>query len=153
MGIKHTNIKLAFRRALIDLNDIPEEEDGACAWEGELFEPPEGEEWIKETYIIVSEQLVATDLMGASGIYQIDIYGNPQKGDAELERIRDVIKARFKPGSLQNVELGINIAIDKCEPGGARTEHSTADAYGEAFSWRNIPIFVYWRSYATEDIN
>ncbi len=150
--INHLKIKLTLRKVLYDVEGLPVdlENNPLVQWEGEEFEPPETGLWLSEGYLIVSDQRVSTDMNGAQGIYQVNVFSAIGGGQTDAENLATLVKRAFKPGSINDEEFEVQIAIDRCERNSASTEGG-ATSPRQDNRWLMIPVSVYWRSYATED--
>jgi hypothetical protein len=120
------------------------------SWEGESFNPPASGLWVKEAFLLADEGLYATDLMEASGIYQLDIYSPQGEGVRAQEDLADALKWYFKPASsFVDGETGIAVAIDKSQRSKVSVDRSTVSV-GQNFPWLNVSVEINWRSYAPE---
>ena len=108
------------------------------AWENKSFDPPEGELWIRETFMPAEKRASA---MGTSsqnrnrGIYQVDVFRPLGEGSGEAEEAVETIENLFKRGTV----IGSGITI----------ESASRLAGRKSEPWYMVPVIIRYRA----DIN
>jgi len=114
------------------------------AWENRPFETPPvaaGNEWFRESLVVLSEVLEAFEMTTVLGIVTYDVFAPKGEGTETIGAITEAIKTVMKPGqNLVNVSATCKIHIFRSERGAGRT-----DTFGAA--WYTVPVTVFWRAH------
>ncbi len=114
------------------------------AWQNRPFETPDatvGNEWFRETLIVVSEILTAFELTQVLGTVIYDVFAPNGAGTETIGAITKAIKIVMKPGqNLTDVAAECPIHIVRSTRGAGRTDSQDP-------AWYTIPVTVFWRAH------
>lgn len=146
VAINHRTIRQLMRKHLRLIDDALMPDENHCQWEGRKYTPVAGENWLRETYMPVTDRKVATGLIGTETTVQYDVYGPQGEGTERIEDIAKAIAAQFESGTSLTDGAGLNIAIDRAERGALRDGGSLNEEQG---AWVFVPVQVRIRSYVS----
>lgn len=108
------------------------------AWENKDFTPPEGDLWIRETYLPAEKRAAAIGTSSQNrhrGIYQVDVFRPSGEGSGEAEETVTAIENLFKRGTVISYS-GITVKIESASRTSGREDKP----------WYMIPVFIRWRA-------
>lgn len=116
--IDHRKVRQALRSAWVNSDVVPAERQ---CFENRPFSPPDpkgsGASWVRETYSVVDESKVASDLIGSHVMYTLDVFVPANTGTELADKLVKAISSVFPPASSVVLD-GTEVAIDRCEPAG-----------------------------------